>query len=204
MSYSEEFKTVDLILESDSVTKYIDSFCLSLIKSEKQVRKIFTYLIFQHPNLTKSDIVELRKALADNKGVYFRHFILGINNIYAKPFAEIYGENFDSDFTFINDEFKKIRDKVFHGQITEEGKDEKDLSDAIEKIREWSLQVNNNFQNEIGFGGFERNSFQKRGEAYKDIENINLDKYGTISNYSSLLSDIITQAKKISKNRQLS
>lgn len=75
MDFKQDFATVDLILDSTIKTRGVDAFILSLIKAEKQMRRIFTFLIYQHPSYTCANFLELRKALADNKGVYFEGFV---------------------------------------------------------------------------------------------------------------------------------
>ena len=64
MSCEQEFQTVDLIVKSDAETRGVDAFALSLIKAERQIRKLFTYLMFQFPAFTVSDFANFRSALA--------------------------------------------------------------------------------------------------------------------------------------------
>ena len=49
MDFQQDFGTVDIILNSDLETRAYDAFALSLIKSEKQAIRVFTFLIFQNP-----------------------------------------------------------------------------------------------------------------------------------------------------------
>jgi hypothetical protein len=44
MSTEEEFATVSLILGSQAETRGVDAFALSLIKAERQIRKLVTHL----------------------------------------------------------------------------------------------------------------------------------------------------------------
>lgn len=75
MSFEEEFGTVEIILNSTLETRGVDAFILSLIKAEKQLRRIFTFLIFQNDSYTISDFRNLRKTLADNRNVYFNFVV---------------------------------------------------------------------------------------------------------------------------------
>lgn len=63
MSYTSEFETVDLILNSSCITKGVDAFALSLIKAERQMRKLFTFLVYQNPKLQQK-YGDLRETLA--------------------------------------------------------------------------------------------------------------------------------------------
>jgi hypothetical protein len=49
MSFQGEFQTVELIERSDAETRGVDAFALSLLKAERQLRRLFTYLVFQYP-----------------------------------------------------------------------------------------------------------------------------------------------------------
>jgi hypothetical protein len=49
MSYSAEFESVNLIVQSQTGTRGVDAFALALIKAECQIRRLFTYLIYQFP-----------------------------------------------------------------------------------------------------------------------------------------------------------
>ncbi|HEY8659027.1 MAG TPA: hypothetical protein VIL78_08315, partial [Hanamia sp.] len=67
MDYEQDFATVNLILETSFETRGVDAFVLSLIKAEKQIRRVFTFLIFQNPAFTSKDYWSLRETLANNK-----------------------------------------------------------------------------------------------------------------------------------------
>ena len=182
MNYSEDFATVDLILKSSLETRGVDAFTLSLIKSEKQIRRIFTFLIFQHNSYSIKDNKVLRQTLANNRNIYFNGFINGINLILPKTLKEIYGQDYDNDFRNLN-EFTKDRNKIFHGQITAKGLSRKDLIIRINHIQKWCETLGNNVKYEIGYDGFS-DSFNK---SPLDLTLNNLDKFDTIDNYKLFL-----------------
>jgi hypothetical protein len=84
MSYADEFETVQLLLNSGTRTLGVDAFALSLIKAERQIRKLFTYLMFQFPAFSPADYSGFRGILAKSKRVYFEGFINGIDNLYPQ------------------------------------------------------------------------------------------------------------------------
>ena len=62
MSYKAEFKTVDLVMQSLAKTRGVDAFALALIKAERQIRKLFTHLIYQFPCFGSSNVRTLRET----------------------------------------------------------------------------------------------------------------------------------------------
>jgi len=59
------------------------------------------------------------------------------------------------------EDFRKIRNKVFHGQITSNGLDRSQLEKNIDDIRLWCCALASSATQEFGYDGFARNSFQK-------------------------------------------
>ena len=160
MSYESEFKSVDLLLDSKIETRGVDAFALSVIKAERQVRKIFTHLIYQSPSFQSSDISKLINLLENNKKVYFEGFVKGFNEIYPKSLQDFYGSSYDNDLKELKDAMK-IRNKIFHGQLTGKNLSRPDLKNHIDKIRNWCKTLANALKKEFGFDGFMRDSFQK-------------------------------------------
>ncbi|ENY6498323.1 hypothetical protein ACFD7R_004537 [Vibrio parahaemolyticus] len=160
MKFEEEFKTVELLINSNHSTKMVDAFSLSLIKAERQVRKIFTYLVFQNANLTSANVSELRNVLADFRHVYFKGFVTGINLLSNKTLADLYGEHYEEDMKRL-DTAISYRNKIFHGQLTNEKLSSEDLGAVIENIKRWCQRLSEAAHDEYGYCGFGRNSFQK-------------------------------------------
>ncbi len=78
-NYAQEFETVDVIINSTARTCGVDAFALSVIKAERQIRKLVTHLIYQFPCFELGDILSLRQTLVNNRGVYFEGFEKGFN-----------------------------------------------------------------------------------------------------------------------------
>ena len=70
MNIEDEFATIDILLVSEADTRGVDAFALALIKAERQMRKLFTYVVFQSPAFDTSDVGALRHCLAARR-VYF-------------------------------------------------------------------------------------------------------------------------------------
>lgn len=160
MSYSEEFETVDLILSSKSETRGVDAFSLSLIKCERQIRRIFTHLVFQSPCFGSADINELRSILENNGGVYFNGFVRGIDELMPASLRELVGGRYDVLIVSIA-EVTKYRNKIFHGQLTAKKLKRDDLIGYVDDMRCWCQILSSVAEKEIGYDGFGRNSFVK-------------------------------------------
>ena len=160
MNYSEEFKTVDAILNSSAETRAVDGFALSLIKAERQIRKLVTHLIFQFPCFASSDIPALRIALEKNRRVYFVGFENGFNTLYPKTISNLIGPQYAKLRSRINEAIDH-RNKIFHGQLTSNFLSRDDLIAYVSDIREWCSQLAQGAVNEFQYDGFGRNSFQK-------------------------------------------
>ena len=160
MSYVDEFKTVDLILDSCSNTRTVDAFALSLIKAERQTRKLFTYLVYQFPAFGPADRIELRRILAASTSVYFDGLIKGLDQLSPLSMSDLVG----TEYANLSDRFRvfgRHRNKIFHGQITGYGLSAARLSQNIVDIRLWCQTLAGNALPELGYDGFGRNSFRK-------------------------------------------
>ena len=160
MSYSDEFSTVDLILNSRAETRGVDAFALSLIKAERQARKLFTYLVYQFPTFGPADRRGLRRTLAANRRVYFEGVIAGLDALSQIPVKELVGQEYDRLWSRFA-EFNKHRNKIFHGQVTAEGLSRAYLLGGVKDITLWCRSLGASAAREFGCDGFVRNSFQK-------------------------------------------
>jgi len=160
MSYEAEFATVDAVLRCPAETCGVDAFALSVIKAERQMRKLFTFLVFQAPAFQSSDVPSLRQALADNRDVYFNGFIKGWDALYRSPVSNLVGHEYDHLLSRLN-VATRHRNKIFHGQLTTESLGTDDLLDYVSDIRAWCTQLAQGAESEVGYDGFGRKSFRK-------------------------------------------
>lgn len=160
MSYADEFQTVDLIVRSSAKTRGVDAFALSLIKAERQMRKLLTYLVFQFPCFTNKDIPRLRETLGNNRRVYFEGFERGFDAIHALSIKELVGADYSRLRARVSEAIDH-RNKIFHGQLTPHYLDRKELLTFGTDIRSWCKKVARSLEVEVGYDGFARNSFQK-------------------------------------------
>ena len=155
-----EFCTIDLILNSCAETRGVDAFALALIKVEKQLRRLFTYLVFQFPCFSSTDVDSLRSTLHGCKYVYFEGLEKGLNALYPVSVEKLVGVSHGYLRARIT-EAQGYRNKIFHGQLTDQGLTRDDLVKLTNDLRSWCAALAIGAQVEFGYDGFARNSFQK-------------------------------------------
>jgi hypothetical protein len=160
MSIEEEFETVSLILRSQAKTRGVDAFALSVIKAERQIRKLFTHLVYQFPVFRRNDVNELQSILAAERGVYFEGFERGFDAIYPKSVEELVSLDYGRLRGRIKEAIKH-RNKIFHGQLTAHSLNRRALTTFVEDIRAWCARLSEVATAEVGYDGFGRNSFTK-------------------------------------------
>lgn len=79
MSVEQEFAVVDIVLKSGMRTKTVDAFTLSVVKMERQIRRLFTFLVYQSDAFGRPDVPNLRATLENCTKAYFEGFISGID-----------------------------------------------------------------------------------------------------------------------------
>ena len=188
MNFDAEFKVVDLILASDFETRGVDAFSLSILKMERQIRKIFTHIVFQHKSFGNEDIQKLIDSLVENKIIQFKHFIPAINSLYPKTVEDIYGGNYTDSKNRVDDA-EKIRNKIFHGQTTGRNLTRAELVGAVTNLRCWCANMATSFNREIGYDGFARDSYRKSAlpEAFESVNWL----FNSIEQYSVFLSNAV-------------
>jgi len=188
-NFESEFEVIEYLLNSNNESRAIDSFSLSLLKIEKQIRKIFTHLIYQYECFKPSDNRKIINILSANKNIYFRHLIIGINLIYFKEIKDIYGVGYEVDYNSISN-LKNFRNKIFHGQLTGQKLSRTELTGFVTIMKRWSKQIAESFQDEINYDGFERNSLKK---SKKDFSTLLKYKITNIEDLEKLLDEMTSK-----------
>lgn len=160
MTFESEFEVVDLITQSQLPTHGVDAFSLSVIKMERQLRKLFTYLVFQSPAFGPGDIGPLKAALGSSRSAYYEGFELGINALYRASVEDMVGAAY-GELRPALDDARDVRNKVFHGQLTARCLQREGLVELSDSIRRWCFNLAAGASAEVGYDGFERNSFHK-------------------------------------------
>jgi len=158
--HEDEFCLVDEIAESGSSSRGIDAFALSVLRCERQARKIFTYLVYQAAAFGRDDVSALRLTLASNTKFDFQSALAGIDLISPVGLPLLIGNDYLERLVKLG-EVKKIRNKLFHGQISAVGITTDDLLRHVRSVREWTALLGAESNKQLGYDGFGRNSFRK-------------------------------------------
>lgn len=112
MSVEQEFAVVDIVLKSGMRTKTVDAFTLSVVKMERQIRRLFTFLVYQSDAFGRPDVPNLRATLENCTKAYFEGFISGIDALVQFSVADLVG----ADYVVLRKELvsvHKARNKIF-------------------------------------------------------------------------------------------
>lgn len=186
LDIDDEFATIDVLLASEAETRGVDAFALALIKAERQMRKLFTYLVFQSRAFGDDDVRALRDALAARR-LYFRDFISAWEKLYRKSLKELIGPDYDR-LRAILDEAVNPRNKIFHGQLTPKHLSREELIRYVAQIRCWCRALAAGAQLELGYDGFGRNSFRKSGDS--ELAGRLVAKMTRVQDYEAFLKDM--------------
>lgn len=162
MSLFREFKNIDVLLNNRTETTGVDCFSLAVIKLERQMRRLFTYSVFQFPGFADSDIPALRKALVDQKNAYFKGFIRGMDALHPQSISQLVGADYATLFPIVC-QATDYRNKIFHGQLTSEALNTADLLSIVESIRDWCRLLGDSAERYFGYSGF-TSSFRKASD----------------------------------------
>ena len=156
----QEFSIVDHLLASKSRSKGVDAFALSLLKGERHARRVFTFLVFQNSCFAENDSAELRSILARNDRFSFTSALAGIDLISPCSLAEICGDLHKSLLSSLPS-ITNRRNKIFHGQLTQESLSTEELTVMALILKNWSISLAENGANKLGYDGFSLESFVK-------------------------------------------
>jgi hypothetical protein len=155
----EEFATVKAVWDSGASTSRVDALLLSWIKYEKQLRRLFCYLLYQHGAISEKQIDDITSAIASNNNLYPPTFIAGIEALGAKPLRTLLDGRYNQLFGPIK-LIKKYRNKLMHGQITGKKISSQQLERDVLSIIAWVSALAEAAENEFGYDGIKRNTFR--------------------------------------------
>lgn len=154
-----EFATVQALWEGKAETRAVDALILTWVKYEKQTRRLFTYLVFQHPNWSQADRDTAQALITDNGGLFPEHCLRGIETLGGLPLPRLLLPH--SDHARLWAEVRRIkiyRNKIFHGQLTGHGLSAADLCDDVQRLVEWIAALARAAQDAFGYDGIGRST----------------------------------------------
>lgn len=167
-----EFATVEVIWHSTAETRRVDALLLSWVKYEKQLRRLFSFFIFQHPKITADKIDSVISAFAGNRNLCPETFISGISSLGVTPLPKLLGDIHTKLWPEIT-RIKKYRNKIMHGQHTGEGITSLQLEYDVILLVTWISSLAQAALHTYGYDGIKRKTYI----AAKQSAKISVEKY---------------------------
>ncbi|MBB3234538.1 hypothetical protein [Phyllobacterium endophyticum] len=191
--YNEEFSNIDLLLKNSKSSKLgVDIFCLSWIKAERQMRKLFMCLAYQSDLISALDSPTEKTLMEDHlrsARVYLGGFRVGIEDLSGLTLQALVGPNYNNLNRAIENG-KTLRDKVFHGQISDSRYDTQQLINLADEIRQWCQNLAVSAHEQIGYDGFEDKALRKLNKvAFNDLSSRKVGDLEGFKNYLRGLKD---------------
>jgi hypothetical protein len=154
----EEFATVEALWHSDATTRRVDALALSWIKYEKQLRRLFSFLVFQNPKIAEGQLDAVIAAFAESHNLYPETFISAIKQVGVTSIPDLLGESYARLWPEIR-RIKRYRNKIMHGQNTGQGIKSATLERDVIYLVEWISLVAQAAATSFGYDGLTRNTF---------------------------------------------
>lgn len=166
----EEFATIEALWNTTAETKRVDCLVLSWVKYEKQLRRLFSFFVFQHPNITEEDVGDVVLTFAENNRLYPETFIEGITRLGVASVSEIIGDSYEELWSEI-DRIKSYRNKIMHGQLTGKDLQCSQLENDVIMIVRWMAALADAADAAYGYDGVRRNTFVFSKKTQINIQN---------------------------------
>jgi len=150
---------VEAIWASNGTTRRIDALLLCWVKYEKQLRRLFCFLVFQHPAITENTAEDVVAALAANNKLYPETFEKGIEALKVSKVSDLIGHEYDE----LKGEMKRIksyRNKLMHGQITGKKITSREIERDVHLLVRWISALAAGAQQKFGYDGITRNTYR--------------------------------------------
>ncbi len=154
----QEFATVEAVWCSQGPTRRVDAVMLSWIKYEKQLRRLFCFVVYQHPNITHATLKDVMSVMANNRNLNPTTFVDCIAALNVTPVKTLVG----SKHALLAKELvriKKYRNKLMHGQISGQNIRSAQLERDTLLIVEWMSSLADGGDKVFGYDGLRRNTF---------------------------------------------
>lgn len=153
-----EFETVIAVWNSQAETRGVDALLLSWVKYEKQLRRLFCFLVFQHNRFSKEDIDNIISILVERYDLSPEVFRYSIDGLGCKSITELLGEAYVV-LSGEMDHIRQVRNKLMHGQITGRKIGSPELEKYIQLVINWIAALASAAQMEFGYDCLQRNTF---------------------------------------------
>jgi hypothetical protein len=155
----QEFATVEALWQSMADTRRVDSLILCWVKYEKQLRRLFSFLVYQHPNVTEANITAVVDAFAKHGQLYPDTFIGAIKALGVTPVPALVGER-HAELAAELARIKKYRNKLIHGQVTGQSIQSGQLERDVKYVVQWVAALAAGAGAAFGYDGLKRNTYR--------------------------------------------
>lgn len=193
-----EFASIEALWKSDAKTRRVDALLLSWIKYEKQLRRLFCFLVFQHPNIGQKEIDQMIAVIAANSQLFPETLIAGIQELGVKPLSDLLGAR----WTALSRELARIKDyrnKLMHGQMTGRGLSSDYLERDVIVIVNWIHSLGEAARSEYGYDGVGRNTYRHAKAGGTQI--VQKYPFNTIEEFEKWLKRLSKKVNKAKANR---
>jgi hypothetical protein len=180
---SSEFKTVASIWNLGASTSFLDALVLCWVKHEKQLRKLFSFILYRHPFVDSGNFRDIERTMAANKRLFPESFMREIEVVGGVAIPDLVGPRYDELFRKIA-QIHTYRDKVMHGQVSATGIGPKKLQDDALVIIEWIDLLGAGAEAAFGYDGVVRDSFaEAKKQEIKTIGNCPFNSLESMKNW---------------------
>lgn len=151
----EEFSTVEALWHCNGSTRRVDALVVSWVKYEKQLRRLFSFFVFQHPKITEKSLDSVLAAFVANRNLNPETFILGIKELGLTPIPKLLGDSHSGLWAEIK-RIKIYRNKIMHGQQTGQGIPSAQLEKDVIHIINWMSALAAASDSAYGYDGLRR------------------------------------------------
>lgn len=192
----EEFATVEALWQCTGTTRRVDALIISWVKYEKQLRRLFSFFVFQHEKITEETLDEVVSAFVTNNNLYPETFIEGIEALGITPIPKLIGKGHASLWAEIT-RIRKYRNKIMHGQLTGQSISSIQLERDVIHIVSWMSALADAANAAYGYDGLKRGAYR----IAKSAANIPVQKYpfGNVKQFETWLKTIKVKAPAAGK-----
>lgn len=155
----EEFATVEALWQSTGRTRRVDALVISWVKYEKQLRRLFSFFVFQHEKITEATLDGVVSAFVSNNNLYPETFIRAIEALGITPVPKLLGKDHASLWAEIT-RIKKYRNKIMHGQLTGQSISSIQLERDVIHIINWMSALAESADAAYGYEGLRRGAYR--------------------------------------------
>jgi hypothetical protein len=162
----KEFETVQAVIRSDGSSRRVDALLLTWVKYEKQLRRLFCFLVFQHASVDKENLEDMVEAISGNNRLYPETFQKGINQLNNGNVADLVGDRY-SKLSAELTRIRAYRNKLMHGQITGQRISSRTLERDVHILVDWIAALAAGASQSFGYDGISRNTYRAAKESSK-------------------------------------